>query len=226
MSVLVALHIPDGSRQGKTVWIDPTESAPTTFSIGATLAHNFAPTTETDYTQLALAQSCANPARPWRGTGALVGYQESVSSDLSHIAPQQNGLKKELKQAREALSEKSQELARLDDVLAPVRIHENSIRLRLRNTHFIFAGRYPRRWDYAKGPPPLDCITPNLGRASERKSMFSELDNIAREWGPMKTVRRAADRQVKWLGREITAIEKRLKKETAKKAKGTRHAQT
>lgn len=108
----------------------------------------------------------------------------------------------ELQAAREALADRAAELARLDEILFPVRMEEKDLRERILETH-----------DRTGNVVVLD-----LGRASERAPLFARLSAIAAEWGKLKAERSSVNTHVKSLEREIDRLKRLIEKTDKKRA--------
>lgn len=161
----------------------------------------------------------------WRTSGAEGAplhskptKESGASAPLLHLAPLPSqkrrstsppgGFHGELEQARTALADRSSELARLDEILAPVWADEREVRDDLMATYSQHG----------------NIVVLNLGRATDRKPLFRRLSKIAERWGKTKEERRQVYSHVRSLEREITKLEKLIEAEKRKGASNGKRA--
>lgn len=137
------------------------------------------------------------------GAGAPLLHSAPTSSQEWRNSPHGEFLG-DLEQAREALANRSAELARLDAILAPAWAEEKDLRAGIMATH-----------ERRDGVVFLDT-----GRAPERAPLFHRLSEISKRWGKQKAERAAVNSHVRSLERDIARLTKLHEAEKRKRAHG------
>lgn len=198
---VIEMLVPLAGGRSCTVTFDPSfgpvDFAPLHELNGARMAQPTAPLSLKSLKEngagAPLLHSAPTSSQEWR----------NPSPSGEFLGSKKTSLKDDLIGTREAISDKASDMAELDLVLAPVREEERSIRDAILATH----------------KRDGDVVILNLGRAKERGPLFSQLDDISREWGPVKERRRRLNSEIKNLERVADRLQKLIENESRKKRK-------
>lgn len=165
---------------------------------GARMAQTSAP-----LSQNALTNDANGASAPFsRPDGANIAHRSFQEAFPAHDGETKKSIQEELDEARSALANRSSELARLDDILAPAWAEEREVKSEITATHDIRDG----------------VVVLDIGRAAQRAPLFRRLTKISERWGKQKAERANVNSHVRSLERDIARLEKLIEAEKRKAA--------
>lgn len=196
--VIITMRIPVADYRYFYIQFDgsrPVDFAPLLKLNGAQMAQQSAPLylkpLKENGAGAPLLHSPPTSAQEWRNT-----------SPSGEFLGQPKTLEEELADTRNALANRSSELARFDGILSPVRAEEREIQAAILVTHHR-AG---------------NVVHFDHGRAPERRPLFAALSAISAKWGKLKAERASVNTHVKSLEREIIRLQRLIDSSKKKRA--------